>query len=111
MKLFYIIPIAIGFGIDFIDLGKWMIALFKKQGLPAPSFDTFSVFVLPAWGISGLMIFGKQPAEMLKAWDRFMLILALAFCVHLFIRHIIPMLLLSICKFFKYNIKIENQND
>lgn len=100
MKLFYIIPIAIGFGIDIIDIGKWVIALFRRKDLPEPSFGTLSVFFLPAWGISGLMIFGKTPSEMLNVWGIFLTILLLAFCVHLFIRHAFPLLFIMVCNYY-----------
>lgn len=100
MKFFYIIPIAIGFGIDIIDFGKWVIAYFKRNDLPESSFDVFSVFFLPAWGISGLMVFGKTPSEMIEIWDRFMAVLLLAFCVHLFIRSVFPMFFMLVCNFY-----------
>lgn len=96
MKLFYVIPIVIGFGIDLIDLGKWIIAFFKKDDLPNPSFDAVTVFVLPAWGISGFMIFGKEPEEILNIWNIFLLILLISFCMHLFIRIAIPFIIVII---------------
>ena len=104
MKLLYIIPIVIGFGIDIIDLGKWVIAFIKRTELPLPSFSIFSSFVLPAWGISGLMIFGREPEEVVKSYNSFLIALGFAFCVHLFIREALPDLVLMIGKRY-YNQK------
>jgi len=100
MKLFYIVPIVIGFGIDLIDFGKWAIAYIKRKDIPSPSFDTFSVFFLPAWGISGLMYFGKPPQEVMKIWDLFITVLFLAFCVHLFIRFALPFIVIAMCNLY-----------
>ena len=94
MKFFYLIPIVIGFGIDVIDFLKWLITYSKRRSLLKPSFGLIPIFVLPAWGISGLMIFGKPPQEILKVWNLHLLILLLAFCVHVFILIGLPYLVI-----------------
>ena len=85
MKLFYLIAIALGFAIDTIYLGRCMVSYVKRKDFPEMAFDILPVFVLPAWGISGLMYFGKPPEEIQKVWNLFLIVLLLAFCVHLFI--------------------------
>ena len=100
MKLFYTIPIVIGFGIDIIYFGKWTMAYLKRKDIPNPGFDAISIFVLPAWGISGLMIFGRQPKEMFRVWNSFLVVLLLAFCVHLFICYALPFSFIMICNLF-----------
>ena len=100
MKLFYMIPIIIGFSIDIIDFGKLVIAFVNRKATPDPCFGTFSSFFLAAWGISGIMIFGKPPEEMMKAWDFFLTVLLVAFCVHLFIRYALPNLFIIMCNLY-----------
>lgn len=100
MKLIYLIPIVIGFSIDVICLGKWIIAYVKRKDMPSQPFGAISIFVLPAWGISELMIFGKQPQEILNTWNLFLTVLFIAFCIHLFICIVIPFLIAMICNLY-----------
>jgi len=99
MKFLYVIPIIIGFSIDSLWFGGWMIA-YLKRNRPQLNPTAISIFVLPAWGISGLMIFGKQPREMMEVWNCFLLVLFLAFCLHLFICIILPYLCIIVCNLY-----------
>jgi hypothetical protein len=79
------IPIAIGFCIDIVYFGKWLFAYVKRNNIPGSNFGVLTIFVLPAWGISGLMYFGKSPEQIQKVWNHFLVVLMLAFVVHIFI--------------------------
>ena len=109
MKLFYIIPIAIGFSIDVIYFAKWLGAYVKRENLPEANLGVLSVFVLPAWGISGLMYFGKPPEEIFKVWDSFLVVLLLAFCIHIFICVGLPFLCMAVFNIY-YGRKLMDTN-
>ena len=109
MTLFYIIPIVIGFSIDIIYFVRWLAAYIKLKDIPQANFGIISIFVLPAWGISGLMYFGKPPEEVIKVWGLFLQVLLLAFCVHLFICIALPYLVVIVCN-FHYGRKLLDMN-
>lgn len=90
----------IGFSIDTIYFGTRLVASLKRKQIPKPGVGVISVFVLPAWGISGLMYFGKPPEEIVKVWNSFLIVLLIAFCVHLFICIGLPFLLAMVCNLF-----------
>lgn len=98
--IIYIIPIIIGFGIDFHDYFRWIIYHLKGKMVQRHSFGCFSTFVLPAWGISGLMIFGLPPEQILDVWDKFKIVLIFAFLAHMTIREVLPALSVMILNIY-----------